>query len=191
MISQAKAQKRKVSVRAAQHSLASKRDMPRSLIEPLEARQMLSASHHSLRHAVAQPLALPIIIAPPQDGYSPAQIRHAYGFDQVGLDGTGQTIAIVDAYNTPSIKQDLAIFDAQFNLPAVDLTVVNQNGGSTLPPTPDPFRAWSTETALDVEWAHAIAPKAKILLVETRSQTLQNLMAGVDFARHFPGVSSI
>jgi subtilase family serine protease len=192
MIWQAKAQKRQVSVRAAQHSPAAKLDKPRSLIEPLEPRQMLSASHHHHHNAVAQPLALPITIAPPQDGYSPAQIRHAYGFDQVGLTGAGQTIAIVDAYNTPNIKNDLAVFNAQFGLPAVNLTVVNQHGGLTnLPPVNAGTTGWSGETALDVEWAHAIAPAANIILVEANSATRANLMAAVDVARHIPGVSAI
>src|SRR5204863_1360920 len=76
------------------------------------------------------------------DGYSPAQIRKAYGFDQISFgngtiaaDGSGQTIAIVDAYNDPNIAADLNVFNAQFGLPAADLTVVNQNGGSRLPST--------------------------------------------------------
>jgi subtilase family serine protease len=195
MTSPAQPHKRDLSVRAFQAPPQSKRRTPRlaaavertqPLFEALEPRQLLSG--HKL---IAAPKVVHVTPAPPQDGYAPAQIRKAYGFDQVGLDGTGQTIAIVDAYNTAHIKQDLQVFDAQYNLPAVDLTVVNQTGGSTLPPTPDPFQSWSTETSLDVEWAHAIAPKAKILLVESRTQTIQNLMAAVNYARTVPGVSSI
>ena len=61
-------------------------------------------------------------------GFTPAQIRTAYGFDQVTDDGTGQTIAIVDAYNDPNIANDLAVFDSQFDLPTATLKVVNQTG---------------------------------------------------------------
>src|SRR4051794_30620597 len=69
-------------------------------------------------------------------GFTPAQIRHAYEFDQISLggsgvkaDGSGQTIAIVDAFNDPNIAADLAVFNKEFGLPAADLTVVNQTGG--------------------------------------------------------------
>jgi hypothetical protein len=128
-------------------------------------------------------------------GFTPAQIRHAYEFDQVSLgssggkaDGSGQTIAIVDAFNDPNIAADLAVFDKQFGLPAADLTVVNQTGGKSLPATD---AGWAGEIALDVEWAHAIAPGAKILLVEATSDSIEDLTAAVDFARHFAGVSTV
>jgi hypothetical protein len=129
-------------------------------------------------------------------GFTPSQIRKAYGFDQVtfggggsaAADGAGQTIAIVDAYNHPNIASDLAVFSAQFGLPAADLTVVNQTGGSRLPATD---AGWAGEIALDVEWAHAIAPAADILLVEANSASDTDLMAAVDYARRAPGVSAV
>lgn len=128
-------------------------------------------------------------------GYSPAQIRHAYGFDSVSFangtvagDGAGTTIAIVDAYDDPNIASDLHQFDLQFGLPDPVLTKVNQNGGSTLP-TAD--KGWAGEITLDVEWAHAIAPKAKILLVEANDPSLSNLMSAVDYARHATGVNTV
>src|SRR5262245_7963764 len=113
----------------------------------------------------AQPLGGP---SPGATSLTPAQIRHAYGIDQIAFgaivgDGAGQTIAIIDAYDDPNIAADLATFSAQFGLPAADFTKVNQSGGSALPP---PNKGWATEIALDVEWAHAIAPAARILLVE-------------------------
>jgi len=130
-----------------------------------------------------------MIMPPLPKWFTPAQIRHAYGFDQVGLNGAGQTIAIVDAFNNPTIRQDLNVFNAQFGLPPVDLTVVNQNGGSN-PPAAVDF-GWAGETALDVEWAHAIAPLAKIVLVQTRNNVTENLMAGANYARSLPGVSVV
>jgi hypothetical protein len=128
-------------------------------------------------------------------GYTPAQIRHAYGFDQVSFDngsvtadGTGQTIAIVDAFNDPNIASDVQVFDSQFSLPSLNLSVVNQTGGSKLPTTD---AGWATEISLDVEWAHAIAPGAKILLVEANSDSVSDLMAAVNYARGAAGVSVV
>jgi len=68
--------------------------------------------------------------------------------------------------------------------------IVNQNGGSTLPRT-DPSQGWEGETALDVEWAHAIAPGANILLVEAASASDSDLFAAVNYARNAAGVSVI
>ena len=146
--------------------------------------------------------------------YTPDQVRTAYGINALGasgtagLDGTGQTIAIVDAYNDPSIFQSLDTFDTQFGLtvagsslyqqfgPASSfLTVLNQNGQPTSLPITDPIGQgadnWEVEEALDVEWAHAIAPGAKIILVEADSQALSDLMASVATAAGQQGVSVV
>jgi len=118
---------------------------------------------------------------PPSTAFTPAQIRHAYGFDQVANQGTGQVIGIVDAYDDPNAEADLAVFDAKFGLPAC----TSANGcfrkvySGTKPAT---NANWALEIALDVEWAHAIAPKATIVLVETPTNSLTNLLAGVDVA---------
>src|ERR1041384_6459215 len=115
--------------------------------------------------------------------YTPQQIRHAYGFDKISNDGAGQTIAIVDAYDEPTIFSDLATFDKQFGLPGQDvagvasfLTRVQPQGKARAD------GGWGMEIALDVEWAHAIAPKANILLVEAKSASLSNLLGAVDYA---------
>ena len=140
--------------------------------------------------------------------YTPNQIRDAYGINNLSLDGTGQTIAIVDAYDDPSIFQALDAFDAQFTLtdsgptlyaqygPASSfLTVLNQYGQATSLPSTDPNGPgtdnWEVEEALDVEWAHAIAPGAQIILVEANSQSLSDLMASVATAASQPGVSVV
>jgi len=140
--------------------------------------------------------------------YTPAQIRAAYGISKLALDGTGQTIAIVDAYDAPSIFQALDAFDSQFGLttsgptlynqygPASSfLTVLNQYGQATSLPSTDPngpgTSNWELEEALDVEWAHAIAPGAQIILVEANSQSLSDLMASVATAASQPGVSVV
>ncbi len=140
--------------------------------------------------------------------YAPAQIRSAYGISSLGLDGTGQTIAIVDAYDDPDIDQALDTFDSQFGLTASGpslydqygpassfLTVLNQYGQATSLPSTDPSGPgtdnWEVEEALDVEWAHAIAPGAQIILVEANSQSLSDLIAGVATAAAQPGVSVV
>jgi subtilase family serine protease len=99
-------------------------------------------------------------------GYSPAQIQQAYGFPSA-YQGAGETIAILDAGDDPNIESDLGVFSAQFGLPAC--TTANGcfskmfSDGSQPPGDP----GWAVETSLDVEWAHAMAPQAKILLIES------------------------
>ncbi|MDI1351866.1 MAG: hypothetical protein PSV35_03710 [bacterium] len=95
-------------------------------------------------------------------GLTPAQITKAYGFPS-GFLGAGQVIAIVDSHDNPNIEADLNVFSTTFGLPAC----TTANGcfkkvytGST-PPTGD--TNWGLEIALDIEWAHAMAPLAKIV----------------------------
>jgi subtilase family serine protease len=126
-------------------------------------------------------------------GYSPAQIRTAYGFDSVSFagavaNGAGTTIAIVDAYDNPNVANDLHQFSVQFGLPDAAFTKVNQTGGTTMPAAD---LGWGSEIVLDVEWAHAIAPGASILLVEANSNSYSDLMTAVDYARRQPGVVAV
>jgi Ca2+-binding RTX toxin-like protein len=138
--------------------------------------------------------------------FAPADVRHAYGFDQiqfansnhqvVAADGTGTTVAIVDAFDDPNVASDLAAFDQTFALPAPpSFQKVAQDGSNHLPPSaPPPLPgqgSWATEIALDVEWVHAIAPGANILLVEANDATAANLDTAVDFARSQPGVVAV
>jgi subtilase family serine protease len=118
-------------------------------------------------------------------GLDPATIKSVYNFSTSLTAGSGKTIAIVDAYNDPNIESDLGVFSAQYGLPACTTAngcfkKVNQRGGSSFPRTNS---GWSLEIALDVEWAHAIAPGAKILLVEASSPTFTNLLAAEDYAK--------
>jgi len=136
-------------------------------------------------------------------GYTPPQILAAYGINQVMFgpsqgDGSGQTIALVDAYDDPNISTDLAQFDQEFNQPdPASFTVLNQYGSeigssSTGPrPATDPTGAWEATEALDVEWAHSIAPAASIILIECNSASPVDLFTGVTTAKNLPGVSVI
>jgi hypothetical protein len=126
-------------------------------------------------------------------GLSPSQIRHAYGFDKVTFndnsvtgDGTNQTIAIVDAFDNPQIANDLSQFDTTFGIAApASFSKVAQDGSTNYP---QEDTGWDVETALDVEWAHALAPGAAILLVEANSDTEGDLDTAVDYARAQAGV---
>ena len=102
--------------------------------------------------------------------YSPGQIRQAYGIPTLitnGVTGAGQTIVIVDSFGSPTIAHDLGVFDTTYHLPPATLTIIHP-AGKVPPYQPTSNReGWAGETSLDVEYAHAMAPGAKILLVET------------------------
>ncbi len=155
--------------------------------------------------------------------YTVAQIRAAYGLNSVpgfavgGGDGTGQTIALVELGNTPTVLTDLDGFDEAMSLtlnstqtlyqqygPASSIvSVYNQSGtnitadvgqsGSNGVPTADPSGAWETEEEMDVEWAHAMAPGAKIDVIEVNDDASwpTNLFAGDALAAGLPGVSVV
>jgi subtilase family serine protease len=111
-----------------------------------------------------------------QCGYTPAQIQAAYGLPALynkGLNGAGQTIAIVDWCGSPTITGDANAFSAKYGLPALtssNFTIVNYPGQS-LCAAPDP------EINLDVEWSHAIAPGASIVLMVPQSSEYQDIDA--------------
>jgi subtilase family serine protease len=108
-------------------------------------------------------------------GYVPQQISHAYGFDLLTGDGTGQIIAIVDAYGSPTAQNDLNVFSAKFSLPAATIQFVGAKTGQT-------NAGWALETSLDLQWAHALAPKATIILAVAKSASLTDLLSAVDAA---------
>ena len=104
--------------------------------------------------------------------YGVAQVRRAYGLPALyanGVTGRGATIVIVDSYGSPTIQNDLSAFDRAYRLPAPPKFQIIRPAGRI--PAYDPASSdmvgWAGETTLDVEWAHAVAPGANILLVET------------------------
>lgn len=104
--------------------------------------------------------------------FQAGQIQQAYNLQPLyrgGVDGRGQTIAIVDSFGSPTINHDLSVFDRTFHLPDPPSLQVKQPAGKVPPfKEKDPaMLGWAGETTLDVEYAHAVAPAAKILLVET------------------------
>ncbi|HEV8605385.1 MAG TPA: S53 family peptidase [Tepidisphaeraceae bacterium] len=147
-------------------------------IEALEPRQLLSL--------------------PP--GLSPREIRHAYDLDHIifskgkrpiHANGAGQTIAIVDAYDAPNIAHDLRIFSKTYHLPIKDAEGDFILSKATTDPKPPVDPGWALEISLDVEWAHAIAPRAHILLVEAANASTSALLHAIDYARRQKGVSAV
>ena len=120
--------------------------------------------------------------SPPSSAFVPSQIRHAYGFDLIANQGAGQTIGVVDAYDDANAENDLGVFSKKFSLPACTSSngcfrKVYSNGRK-----PAANSNWSVEISLDIEWAHAIAPQAKIVLIEAPSNNLSDLLSAVDVA---------
>jgi subtilase family serine protease len=163
----------------------------------------LTAAGGSARHAaagaggaplVAQPLQAKSLVAPEPTSaclatigihcYSPGQFANAYRLSELnaaGINGSGETIAIVDSFGSPTIANDLHQFDQTFGQanafgvppdPAIlqdpNLQIIQPAGAvPAYDPTNDDMVGWAEETTLDVEWAHVMAPRANILLVET------------------------
>lgn len=125
-------------------------------------------------------------------GYQPSELQTAYNLTplyQHGLDGTGMTIAIVDAYGSTTIAADAAAFSAAMGLPPPNLTVIGTPTESNF--STDAHASWATETTLDVEWVHAVAPGANIVLVVAPTNSFSNLFAGILTAASQPGVVAI
>src|SRR3954465_3544873 len=115
-------------------------------------------------------------------GISPSRMRRAYGFTSIANQGAGQTMGIVDAYDDPNIAADLNHFNSTFGLAPCTTTSGCFKKVYAAGSKPATNADWSLEVALDVEWAHVIAPKAKIVLVEASSNSLLALLHGVDVA---------
>src|SRR5262249_49317558 len=103
----------------------------------------------------------------------------------------------VDVYDDPNILSDANTFSSQFKLPQFNLgqpnsptfVKLNENGKNTSYPQTN--SAWTTEISLDVEWAHAIAPQANIVLVEANSESTSDVFKAMQTAETYPGVSVV
>jgi subtilase family serine protease len=102
--------------------------------------------------------------------YTPVQYRVAYDLNKLyakGITGAGKTIVIVDSFGSPTIASDLHTFDTQFGFPDPQLQIEQFGTIPPFDPTNSTMVGWAEETTLDVEYAHSIAPGAKIVLAET------------------------
>ena len=120
-------------------------------------------------------------------GISPDAIKKIYNLPKTGGHGT---IAIIGAYDDKTIEADLGVFSNQYNL----APCTSANGCFTkhlVSANTKSDSGWAMETSLDIEWAHAIAPNAKILLVEAQTPSGPNLLKAVDYARAQPDVVAV
>ncbi|HUL48168.1 MAG TPA: S53 family peptidase [Steroidobacteraceae bacterium] len=126
-------------------------------------------------------------------GYQPSDLQTAYNLTplyQHGLDGTGMTIAIVDAYGSTTIASDVQVFSQAMGLPPANLSIIGTPTGSNFSSDPN-VAGWASETTLDVEWVHAVAPGANIILVVSPSDFFSDLFPAIITAASQPGVAAI
>jgi subtilase family serine protease len=164
----------------------------------------------SVRLATPESLAAPAGHGGPQYGlfqcqvglslgacYDPYQMRHAYQIDSLinaGYDGTGHTIVIIDAFQSPNIVEQLNTFIAFYGLPSMNglggppnaslgtFTQVAPDGLTAFVPGDGNMTGWAEEISLDVLWAHAIAPGANIVLVLAKSNQDTDLQSALSYA---------
>ncbi|MCO5994050.1 S53 family peptidase [Actinoallomurus rhizosphaericola] len=142
-------------------------------------RDDVATSEATVRAAAAAP-----------SGLSPANLQSAYKLSTSG--GSGQTVAIVDAYNAPTAEADLAVYRSQYGLPACTTAngcfkKVDQNGGTSYPKTDG---GWAQEISLDLDMVSAICPNCKIVLVEASSASFANLGTAENTAARLANVIS-
>jgi hypothetical protein len=121
-------------------------------------------------------------------GLTPQQVRAAYFVGDLTnssftLKGKGQAIAIVDAFHTPTARKDLTLFCEEFGLSTPTKATFKQVHAGKKTPIVD--EGWSGEALLDIEWVHAIAPEATIILVEAKSAFSGDLYTAVDYASDY------
>ncbi len=140
--------------------------------------------HLEATHTEVQPLG---VSQAGVTNWTPQSLASAYGIVWSPKLGAGKTIAVIDAYDSPAVEADLGAFSHHFGLPPCTTANgcfkrVNQLGAST--PRPSFNAGWAMEINLDVQWAHAMAPAAKILLVEAKTATLNDLDAAEQYANN-------
>jgi hypothetical protein len=122
--------------------------------------------------------------APTGDGYGAPSLQSAYDLPS-STNGSGETVAVVDAYNDPDIVSDLATYRSDWSLPACGtgcFSVVNENGATSPLPSNAGTNGWDVEESLDVDMVSAICPLCHIILVEASSADTADLGAGVNAA---------
>ncbi|MFE9401223.1 S8 family serine peptidase [Streptomyces sp. NPDC006530] len=126
---------------------------------------------HQLAHSTSGPLTSEQCQAKWKIAcYGPLQYRQAYNLNplyKAGITGKGRTIVIVDSFGSPTIQHDLDVYSKQYGIPSSKVDVVKWGNVPAWDPKNKDMTGWAGESTLDVEMAHAVAPDAKIVLVET------------------------
>jgi subtilase family serine protease len=154
-------------------------------VPAIGAHPLYQVAGHAVVRSPNTPPTFTCQVTTPAGCYGPAQIRAAYGVDTLaahGLDGAGRTIVIVDAYQSPTIAHDLALFNAVFELPSSALVQIAPDGLTPFDQDDGNMVGWAGEITLDVEWAHAIAPAAKIVLVLAKSNQDADILSATRYA---------
>lgn len=148
------------------------------------------AAYHFDSFRAKPPIHIAVAGGDTPTGLAPADIRNAYNLPDRGGKGT---IALIESYNDPALEHDLNIFSDYYGLPRC--TRANHcfeshfvDGRSSKGKSNS---GWALETSLDVEWAHAIAPDAKILVVEAATPSGQHLLDAIDYARNRSDVVAV
>ena len=140
----------------------------------------------------------------PQNGMTPDQILGFYGMPLAAADSGAGVIVVVDAFDYPTAVTDFNVFSGQFSLPAQSTTTPVTDSANTVfqivyatgykpdnSSDPTDAASWNQEAATDIEWAHAMAPKAKIVLVEAATDGVDDLFVAVDAAAKIANVQEI
>jgi hypothetical protein len=196
---------------------AIRRSISGVVMESLEGRLLFSSTlSQTALAALANPvvpISIPTAPLPLQGvvgtplSLDPAMVDAGYEFNDIGFttpggtevlgNGAGTTIAIVDPFGSPTIANDLEVFDAHWGLSNNDasgnfcLSVDPLGGANVTPGAVATNGNWAEETALDVEWAHAVAPGAHIDLVEAPDTSILHLMDSDVYAANLPGVVDV
>ena len=152
-------------------------------------RNLRTSYARSARHARAAVQALPSNAECLADYgttcYAPQDLQKAYGlapFLKAGYAGQGQTIVIIVSFGSPTLEQDLKAFDAAFGLPdPPSLKILAPLGTVPFDPTDQDQLGWAGETSLDVQWAHAMAPRAGIVVLTSPVDETQGIQGLPEF----------
>lgn len=158
-----------------------------ALLFPVGAVSVANADYHFSDFEGRPPIHVYGTTKAKPSGITPAQIKKVYNLPTSGGKGT---IAIIDAYDDANMESDLGVFDKQFGLPAC----TTKNGcfiKHKMATSTTANSGWALETSLDVEWAHAVAPSATIMLVEAKTPSGANLLSAIDYAVKQKGVVAV
>jgi Putative Ig domain len=138
------------------------------------------------------PAATKVAPAQTPGAYGPSDLQSAYGLTSAAASkGSGETVAVVDAYDDPDAASDLAAYRSNYGLPSANLTIYNQNGGTTVTAPPAGSTGWDIEESLDLDMVSAICPNCSIDLVEADNNSWANLSTAANTAAGLPSVVAI
>jgi subtilase family serine protease len=124
--------------------------------------------------------------------YGPSDLQSAYGLTAAATSrGSGETVAVVDAYDDPDAASDLAAYRSNYGLPAANFTVYNETGGTTITAPSAGTTGWDIEESMDLDMVSAICPNCSIDLVEANSTSFADLGTAANTAAGLPGVVAV